>query len=83
MKPFVTRIVHYALLSAGTVVAFWGAFSINALLLFIGVGVLVADGVFYFIGYRCPKCKVFLGKFTYDRCPCCGTRIHGRIKRKK
>ena len=76
LSPKKVNKLYAAVLIAGAVTAFAGAFTETTALVIIGVIVLMANVVFRLAFFRCPHCGVYLDRSTGDFCPHCGREVN-------
>lgn len=76
LKPQTVRVLFWAIFGIGAVIALVGALRESLIFGLIGIVVMIAAGIFYYLLYRCPHCGKYLKRNpTKGVCPHCGEKI--------
>lgn len=76
IPPKKVRGGYFIAIAAAAPLMLIGSLLPNMAMLFVGVGIVLLDLIFYLLWYRCPHCGRHLGNSWGEFCPYCGKKVN-------
>lgn len=70
------RQINFLILGIFVVLMLLLTLTLNPIFGYMAIAVIVADGIFLYKFWRCPKCDKNLGPIWITYCPNCGKKIN-------